>query len=79
MMRISVPLSSKWVAKLCRSVWTVTRLLSPEAAQAERQAACSTVGLIGCSPSRPGNNQREGRARRQYERRMPSSCGDNMT
>ena len=39
MMRMSVPLSSRWVAKLCRNVCTVTRLLSPDAAQAERQAA----------------------------------------
>ena len=34
MMRMSVPLSNRWVAKLCRSVWTVTRLLRPEAAHA---------------------------------------------
>jgi hypothetical protein len=33
---MSVPLSSRWVAKLCRSVWTVTRLLSPQAALAEQ-------------------------------------------
>jgi len=26
---MSVPFSSRWVAKLCRNVWTVTRLLSP--------------------------------------------------
>ena len=45
MMRMSVPLSSRWVAKLCRSVCTVTRLPRPDAAHAERQAACSTVGM----------------------------------
>src|SRR5690242_9256817 len=46
MMRMSVPLSSRWVAKLCRSVCTVTRLPRPDAAHADRQAACSTVALI---------------------------------
>ena len=40
MMRMSVPLSSRCVAKLWRSVCTVTRLSSPAAAQAVRQAAC---------------------------------------
>ena len=79
MMRMSVPPSSRWVAKLCRSVCTVTRLPRPDAAHAERQAACSTVASIGCSGSRPGNSQCVGRASRQYERRMPSSCGDSMT
>ena len=76
---MSVPLSSRWVAKLCRSVCTVTRLPRPDAAHAERQAACSTVALIECFGSRPGNSQYEGLAIRQYERRMPSSCGDSMT
>ena len=42
MIRMSVSFSSRWVAKLWRSVCTVTRLLSPEAAQTERHAACST-------------------------------------
>ena len=79
MMRMSVPLSSRWVAKLWRSVWTVTRLPIPAAAQADRQAACSTTGWIGYSGSRPGKSQCAGRAMRQYERKMPSSCGDSMT
>ena len=65
MMRMSVPLSRRWVAKLCRSVCTVTRLASPAAAQAERQAACSTWTSIGFVSSRPGNSQCLGRARRQ--------------
>ena len=55
-MRMSVPLSSRWVAKLWRRVCTVTRLASPDAAHAERQAACSTTGWIECSPSRLGNS-----------------------
>jgi hypothetical protein len=41
-MRMSVPLSRRWVAKLWRSVCTVTCLAAPAAAQAERQAACNT-------------------------------------
>jgi hypothetical protein len=47
MIRISVPFSSKWAAKLCRNVWTVTRFDRPVAATAERQAACKTVCSIG--------------------------------
>ena len=51
---------------MCRSVCTVTDLLKPAAAQAERQAACSTLGTSGRSSSRPGNNHRFGRVSRQY-------------
>ena len=47
MMRTSAPLSSRWVANVCRSVCTVTCLLTPAAAQAERQAACKTLGTSG--------------------------------
>ena len=38
MMRMSVPLSRRCVAKLCRNVWTVTRLSRRAALHAERQA-----------------------------------------
>ena len=65
MMRTSAPLSSRWVANVCRSVCTVTCLLRPAAAQAERQAACNTLGTSGRSSSRPGNSHRLGRASRQ--------------
>jgi hypothetical protein len=65
MMRISVPLSRRCVANEWRSVCTVTRLVKPEAAQAERQAACKTFTSIGLPGSRPGNNQSLGRASRQ--------------
>jgi hypothetical protein len=41
MMRTSAPLSNRWVANVCRKVCTVTCLLKPAAAQAERQAACN--------------------------------------
>lgn len=44
MMRTSAPFSSRCVAKLCRSVWTVTFLLRAAAKWAERHAACNTVG-----------------------------------
>lgn len=54
MMRTSAPFSRRWVANVCRSVCTVTDLLKPAAVQAERQAACSTLGTSGRSSSRPG-------------------------
>ena len=65
MMRMSVPASSRWVAKLCRSVWTVTGLAKPAARTATRQAACSVAVLTGRPASRPGNSQCAGLARRQ--------------
>src|SRR6266550_3850074 len=37
MMRMSVPDSSRWVVKLCRSVCTVTRFARPAAAQDAEQ------------------------------------------
>jgi hypothetical protein len=75
----SAPLSKRWVANVCRKVCTVTCLLKPAAAQAERQAACKTFGTSGRSSSRPGNSHRFGRASRQYVRRILSSCGESMT
>jgi hypothetical protein len=65
MIRISVPLSGRSVANEWRGVCTVTRLVKPDAAQAERQAACSTFTSIGLLGFRPGNNQSLGRASRQ--------------
>ena len=47
MIRMSVPFSKRCVAKLWRNVCSVTRLVSPAALTADRQAACSTVGWIG--------------------------------
>src|SRR5271169_888490 len=43
MMRMSVPASSRWVAKLCRKVCTVTGLLSSARLAATRQASCSVA------------------------------------
>ena len=49
MIRMSVPFSKRWVAKLWRNVCNVTRLVRPAALTADRQAACKTVGSIGRS------------------------------
>ena len=54
MMRISVPCSSKCVAKLCRSVWTLTFLSMPAAARAERQAAYMTANAADYAANSPG-------------------------
>ena len=79
MMRTSAPLSKRWVANVCLKVCTVIGLLKPAAAQAERQAACNTLGTSGRSSSRPGNSHRFGRVSRQYVRRIVRSCGESMT
>ena len=50
MVRRSVPDSSKWVAKLCRRVWTVTCLPNPASWRARQQTlptAAGGDGLIG--------------------------------
>ena len=65
MIRMSVPLSKRCVAKLWRNVCNVTRLVKPAALTADRQAACNTVGSIGCSSSGPGTEIVVGRASRQ--------------
>jgi hypothetical protein len=64
---------------MCRKVCTVTRLLKPAAAQAERQAVWKTFGIRGRSSSRPGNSHRFGRANHQYVRRIFRSCGESTT
>src|ERR1700722_18290478 len=53
MMRMSTPLSRRWVAKLWRRTCTLTRLSMLAATRAERQAACRTVGSIRPCFSRP--------------------------
>jgi hypothetical protein len=55
----------RWVAKLCRNVWTVTDLLSPAASAARRHASCSVRFVIGRDGLRPGNSQCDGRVRCQ--------------
>ena len=66
MMRMSVPFSSRWVAKLCRRVCTVTRLAKPAAAHAERQAECSNLGINGLALVAPWKQpEAAGRVSRQ--------------
>lgn len=48
--------------------------MATAAAQAERQAACSTFGTSGRSPSRPEDRHRFGRVSRQYVGRILKSC-----
>src|SRR3954468_23578531 len=54
MMRMSVPASSRWVAKLCRNVCTVTGLVKSARRAATRQASCSVATLTGSPAARPG-------------------------
>src|SRR3954462_12226589 len=62
MMRMSVPASSRWVAKLCRNVCTVTGLVKSARRAATRQASCSVATLTGSPPSPRGNPDRPARA-----------------
>ena len=59
MTRMSTPCSSRWVAKLCRNVWTVTDLLSPAASAARRQASCNARLVIGRAGLRPAPAHRQ--------------------
>jgi ribosomal protein L17 len=47
MIRISVPLSSRWVAKLCRSVWTVILQAKALRRAAEKMAELGNRVHIG--------------------------------
>src|SRR5216683_2450944 len=71
--------SSRWVAKLCRSVWNDTRLLISAIWAAAWQARLSWRVVIGCTRSRPGNSQPCGRAARHQARSSSSKCGDSIT
>ena len=42
MVRMSVPLSRRWVAKLCLNVWQLARLSMPAALAAAVTAFCRT-------------------------------------
>src|SRR3954471_16656296 len=84
MMRISVSCSSKWVAKLCRSVCGDTRFLIPAASAAACTARLSwrvDSGSIGLRPGNsqpPGNSAPRRRPSRHQARSSSSSCGDSM-
>ena len=54
MVRMSVPASSRWVAKLCRRVWTVTCLPSPAASARPGTACCTVPAVMGRSGTLPG-------------------------
>ena len=79
MVRRSVPDSSRWVAKLCRKVCTVTCLLRPEAARARWQTIWTVRGLTGRSGWRPGKRYGLGRQVAQYSRRTARSRGESIT
>src|SRR6185312_6563131 len=55
MMRMSTPLSRRWMAKLCRRTCTLARLSSPAAAADERRAACKT-GSVRQAASASGSS-----------------------
>src|SRR4051794_18303101 len=59
--RISVPASSRWVAKLWRSVWTLTGFPSFAVSRALRHTQCSVLTWSGWLSLRPGNSQCFGR------------------
>ena len=61
MMRMSVPLSSRWVAKLCRSVWTVTACRSGHAAVRSGKPLASAPTVTG--PPGPGRETATARPR----------------
>ena len=67
--RISTPCSSRWVAKLCRSVCGDTRLVIPAAWAAARTTRPSWRADSGSTGLRPGNSQPPGSSRL---RRRPS-------
>jgi hypothetical protein len=57
MTRMSTPRSKRWVAKLCRNVWTVTVLSKPAVSAARRQARCRERTVMGRAGSGPGNRK----------------------
>ena len=69
----------RWVAKLCRKVWSDTRLSISALWAAVWQARLSWRVVIGCTRSRPGNNQPCGHAARHQARSSSSRCGDSIT
>src|SRR5258706_4822906 len=88
MTRISVPRSSRWVAKECRSAWSVTPLRIPAASAASWNMRLSWRVVIGLPGLWPGNSQRssmgvvESKPRRRvfhHWRSRSSVSGDSMT
>lgn len=84
MTRMSVSCSSRWVAKLCRSVCGDTRFLIPATSAAAWTARLSWRVDSGSTGLRPGNSQPRGsntprrRPSRHQLRSSSSNCGDSM-
>src|ERR1700674_3598952 len=78
MTRISIPCSSRWVAKLWRKVCGVTRLLIAAMSAAARQARVSWRVVIGLTAGRPGNSQPWGRAMQYHSRKSLSRTWDSI-
>jgi hypothetical protein len=68
MVRMFVPLSRRWVAKLCLRVWTVTCLPSPASRPAWTHACHTDFAVKGRSATCPGKSQCFGLATLQYSR-----------
>src|SRR5215469_5842992 len=78
---MSTPCSSRWVAKLCRSVCGETRLVIPAAWAAARTTRPSWRADSGSTGLRPGNSQPPGSSRlcrRPSRHQARSSCGDSI-
>jgi len=78
MTRMSAPFSARWLAKLCRSVCTVTCLSRLAAMWAERHAACRTAASGGSSLSRreiaSGASQKQPLHVQERSKRPLGSC-----
>src|SRR5215467_64584 len=76
--RMSMFCSSRWVAKLWRSVCGATHLGNDASSAAMWQTRLSWRVVIGLIRSRPGNIHTGGRAMRHQSRNSSNSCGDSM-
>ena len=76
MILISVPRSSRWVAKLWRSACSVTAFLIPAASAAAWNSRLNCRVVIGLPRLLPGNSQRSSIAfRRRIALDVPSTSG----
>ena len=78
MTRISISCSRRWVAKLCRSVCSETRLLISASWAAMWQMRFNWRVVIGLTGFWPGNSQAQGLPMRHHSRRISSSIGESM-
>ena len=77
MVRISVPASSRWVAKLCLRVWQVTRVSMPAARAAAVTAFCTAVSWTWNRTGRPvaGSTQGRDAGNRYYHAKLDAAPG----